>query len=444
MAPINDNTLRALEAYLQRHDGIELYTPRSPEYEDLRESFVIRPARPFAIVRPQTAADVQASIQFILHHDVDFNIRSGGHDSAGRSQIDGGLLIDMRDLDYFQISKDRTRARVGGGIQLGRLAELLGKQDLITPTGSVASVGYTGWSTLGGYGPFSSLYGLGVDQIVGAKLVNSNGEIIEASDELLAGLRGGGGNFGVVVELTINVYPLKQVCESLLHGRGFVSKIVELHFQAEILASTLIYNSTDMLDTWTLFSERYDELQQKEGIPDALQVQQFAMEYPGFGKALPFHQFVQNQEAVTPWPAYGRSHSISLKEFTLKSLAVLANYSSLLPGGGVGLAVHELRHPKPNDASVFGNRLHHHMLEILSVTTDQDYVESGEQWALGLEANLRKEDPTNILGGYISLMDDDETDLKLVYGKHYETLLGLKREYDPRNTFRYAIPRLPA
>lgn len=82
-------------------------------------------------------------------------------------------------------------------------------------SGSVASVGYVGWSTNGGYGPFSSLYGLGVDQIVGAKLVNHQGEVVEASDELLKGIRGAGNIFGVIVELTIKVFPLKEVSSEI-------------------------------------------------------------------------------------------------------------------------------------------------------------------------------------------------------------------------------------
>jgi FAD/FMN-containing dehydrogenase len=77
--------------------------------------------------------------------------------------------------------------------------------------GTVASVGYVGWATLGGYGPFSSSHGLGVDQILSAKLVNAKGELVEASEELLQAIRGAGGSFGVIVELTIKVYPLKEV-----------------------------------------------------------------------------------------------------------------------------------------------------------------------------------------------------------------------------------------
>lgn len=76
---------------------------------------------------------------------------------------------------------------------------------------TIASVGYIGWSTLGGYGPFSSIYGPGVDQIVGAKLVNAKGEVIDAGKDLLEGIRGAGPAFGVVSELTIKVFPLNEV-----------------------------------------------------------------------------------------------------------------------------------------------------------------------------------------------------------------------------------------
>lgn len=73
------------------------------------------------------------------------------------------------------------------------------------------SVGYVGWSTLGGYGSMTARYGLGVDQICGAKIVNAKGEIQDASDEMLVGIRGGGGTLGIIVELTIKVYPLDKV-----------------------------------------------------------------------------------------------------------------------------------------------------------------------------------------------------------------------------------------
>lgn len=81
----------------------------------------------------------------------------------------------------------------------------------LPPFPPIPTVGYTGWATLGGYGPFAANFGLGVDQIVGARVVNGNGELIDADQDMLKGIRGGGGNLGVVVQLTIKVYPLQKV-----------------------------------------------------------------------------------------------------------------------------------------------------------------------------------------------------------------------------------------
>lgn len=72
-------------------------------------------------------------------------------------------------------------------------------------------MGYVGWSTLGGYGPFSACHGLGVDQIIGAKVVNAKGEVVDADDEMLMAIRGAGGTLGIIVELTIKVYPSGNV-----------------------------------------------------------------------------------------------------------------------------------------------------------------------------------------------------------------------------------------
>ena len=78
-------------------------------------------------------------------------------------------------------------------------------------SGTIGSVGYTGWATLGGYGPLTSHYGMGVDQILGAKVVNGSGEIQDADEEMLVGIRGGGGSLGIIVELTVKVYPVSTV-----------------------------------------------------------------------------------------------------------------------------------------------------------------------------------------------------------------------------------------
>jgi hypothetical protein len=111
----------------------------------------------------------------------------------------------------IQVSADKKTARIGGGILFRNLLEGLGNHGLITPVGTIGTVGYVGWATLGGYGPYSASYGLGLDQIVGAKVVNADGRLVDADARMLKGIRGSGGNYGVIVELTIKVYPVQEV-----------------------------------------------------------------------------------------------------------------------------------------------------------------------------------------------------------------------------------------
>jgi FAD/FMN-containing dehydrogenase len=202
--------LAALDATIP---GLPVVTPTSPEYGSLRATYIHHDAVPIAIVQPRSAEDIAALIPLARSHGVKISVRSGGHDIFGRSIVHDALVLDMRSLKTLKVSEDRKTAKIGGGIIVRDLIDQLSTFDLIVPFGSCPTVGYVGWSILGGYGPTVTKFGLGVDQIVGAKLVNWKGELIEADAEILKGIRGGGGNFGVIVELTIKVYPLNAVSQ---------------------------------------------------------------------------------------------------------------------------------------------------------------------------------------------------------------------------------------
>lgn len=207
-----NSQLASLETFLEKHPHITYATPSSPNYASLRQIFTRdQHATPLAIVRPVSATDVSLLVKFAVSNSIKFTIRTGGHNLSGACFAQDALTIDMRDIAHVEIASDKKTARIGGGILQLDLAIELEKDGLATPTGTIASVGYVGWATYGGYGPFSNQWGLGVDQIVGAKVVNAKGDVVEADERLLKGLRGGGGLFGVIVELTIRVYPLKKV-----------------------------------------------------------------------------------------------------------------------------------------------------------------------------------------------------------------------------------------
>jgi FAD/FMN-containing dehydrogenase len=204
-----ENLLRELSLLLP---DTRLITPASKEYESLRDTYIANnPSIPLAIARPRSAAEVAQIVTHAGNLNVPIVVRSGGHDLFGRSMVEGALTVDMRDISHVEIAADRQSAKIGGGILAGTLINELEKQGLVTTFGAVPSVGWVGWATLGGYGLLSSKFGLGVDQILAAKIVNAHGDIVVANPEELRGIRGAGGNFGIIVELQIKTYALDKV-----------------------------------------------------------------------------------------------------------------------------------------------------------------------------------------------------------------------------------------
>ena len=219
MAPTTTNqpvAHKELETFLSSSNpSIPFVTPSSEDYAEVRFSFVVNPdANPSLIVRPQTIDQVVHVVSYIISHKISFAIRGGGHDFFARSFPDGGVTVDMRSINHAEIDRQSMTAKVGGGVLMSDLASTLHEHGLATPTGSIGDVGYVGWAMYGGYGPFSCQAGLGVDQILAARVIDARGELIDADEKLLKAIRGAGGAFSVIVEVTIPVLVLDKVCLS--------------------------------------------------------------------------------------------------------------------------------------------------------------------------------------------------------------------------------------
>ena len=157
---------------------------------------------PALIARCVDADDVVTAVNFARSHNILLSVRGGGHNVAGFATNDGGLVIDLSLMNDVQVDLENRTARAGGGTSIGDLDRATQKYGLAVPLGVVTETGIAGLTLGGGYGWLRNKYGLSCDNLIAAEVVTADGRIVTASEtensDLLWGLRGGGGNFGIV------------------------------------------------------------------------------------------------------------------------------------------------------------------------------------------------------------------------------------------------------
>jgi len=209
------NVNGGIDALRDRFSG-DLLVPAGPGYEAAREVFnAMIDRRPAVIARCATTADVVAAVRFARANGLVVAVRSGGHSVAGLSICDGGILIDLGGMKRIEVDPVARTARAGGGVLWGEFDAATQAHALHTPGGRVTTTGVGGFTTGGGYGWTSSKYGLTCDNLISAEVVLADGSVVTASErenaDLFWGIRGGGGNFGIVTEFTYRLHPLGPI-----------------------------------------------------------------------------------------------------------------------------------------------------------------------------------------------------------------------------------------
>jgi FAD/FMN-containing dehydrogenase len=195
----------------------EIVTPNDDGYEEACRAWngAHDGRRPALIVRCTGAADVIAAVGFARSNDLTIAVRSGGHSIAGFSTNDNGIVIDLSQMNGVHVDTDARRATVGGGAVWADVDHEAQAHGLATTGGLVSSTGVAGFTLGGGIGWLMRKYGLACDNLVGADVVTADGRLVHASErenaDLFWGLRGGGGNFGIVTQFEFELHPLGPI-----------------------------------------------------------------------------------------------------------------------------------------------------------------------------------------------------------------------------------------
>jgi FAD/FMN-containing dehydrogenase len=187
-----------------------LLTPASPDYDDVRSIWNgMIDRRPALIVRALGTADIIATVRAARALELPLSIRGGGHNIAGLAVCDDGLMLDLSLMRGVWVDPDRRIARVQPGALLGDVDRETQLHGLAAVLGFVSATGVAGLTLGGGFGYLSRLHGWSSDSLRAVDLVTADGRIVRASDDdnadLLWGLRGGGGNFGVAIAHTQSI-----------------------------------------------------------------------------------------------------------------------------------------------------------------------------------------------------------------------------------------------
>ncbi|HEX5149319.1 MAG TPA: FAD-binding oxidoreductase, partial [Candidatus Limnocylindrales bacterium] len=217
MAPSAQPAIEQLRATVRGR----VVTPTDPEYDAWRVVMIggVDP-RPAVIVRVADAGDVAAAVAVASTTGLEIAVRAGGHSGAGHSTVDGGLVIDLRDLTTLEIDPEARTAWADAGLTAFEVTSGAAKHGLGIGFGDTGSVGISGITLGGGIGYLVRKHGLTIDNLLAAEIVTADGSLLQVDatthPDLFWALRGGGGNFGVVTRLKYRLQPLGSIVGGIM------------------------------------------------------------------------------------------------------------------------------------------------------------------------------------------------------------------------------------
>jgi FAD/FMN-containing dehydrogenase len=428
-----------------------LLRPGDPGYEEARRVHNgMIDKRPAAIVRCRNASDVVEAVRLGRERELELSIRGGGHNVAGTAVTDGGLMIDLAELRGVRVDASARRAQVLGGATWGDVDKATQTHGLAVTGGMISSTGVAGLTLGGGLGWLMGRHGLTVDNLVGAEIVTADARVLRASAEehpnLFWALRGGGGNFGVVWRLELEVHPVGPLVTA-------VRAAYPLAAAHEVLA---LFRglTTDGPDDLTMNAAL---LHDPEGSGTPLvgivgchvgspeEAERDLAPLRGLARPVAFEQALHEYTVVNSWidASYPRGALNYWKSRFLRELsddvidAMVARFETC-PSTTTSFVIenpHGAVARVPVDATAVPHREAGYNFLITSVWYDPAASDENVAWTRAAFADL---EPFTEQRAYSNYLDADEVSgnpVRAAFGPNYDRLVEVKNTYDPDNVF---------
>ena len=434
-----------------------LVVPGDKEYDTARKIWNGSIDRhPAIIARCACVADVAAAVKFARERGIPVAVRSGGHSFPGHSVCDDGLVIDLSLMKGISVDPDTRTARVQAGVLLGELDRETQAFGLAVPAGIVTHTGVAGLTLGGGIGWLMRKFGLTIDQLLSVDVVTAGGDFVKANDrenaDLFWGVRGAGGNFGIVTEFEFRLNPLGPVVMAGPIFWPMADSPQVLRFYRE-----WIKEAPDELTT-IVVHRRVPPLpdipQELHGKPvvavgccyagpveDAEKALRPMKSFgsPVLDLCLP-KEFVTHQSMFDPsfphgWWYYFRSANLAeltdgvidiVAENALKMTSPLTAFPIFQLGGAIARV--------GEDETAFGGRNAAYVINVNATTATAEGFDKECEWSRNFWKALEPYH-TNVYVNF--LMEEGEERVRQAYGAaKYDRLKALKRKYDPENFFR--------
>jgi FAD/FMN-containing dehydrogenase len=434
----------------------EVLEPGDPGYDDARSVWNARIDRhPAVVVRPTGAAGVMAAVDVARENDLLLSVKGGGHHVSGSAVCDGGVTLDLGEMNAVRVDPAAKRARVQAGATWGDVDHETQAFGLAVPGGQDPNIGVAGLTLGGGVGWLSRKYGLTSDNLVSADVVTADGELVRASAEehpdLFWALRGGGGNFGVVTSFEFQlhevgpeifagslVYPFENTGEVARHYREFVvdaPREARLLFGVMQLPSTSYYPE-EVRGTRVAMIIAFYAGPPEEGKRVLGPLRDWDDPLMDSLRGRPYESFQRAGESRGSVRTYLRSQYLS----TLSDGAIeeIVAYTERAPSPGATVFVSPrggAETDPASDATAYPHRDASNHLLIEARWSDPDRDDEHVAWTRSFHEAVRPHTTGDVAMNFLT-DDEGRERVRAAYGDNYDRLVEAKDEWDPGNLFR--------